>query len=210
MVLPVGATQPIPCDVRVVAATNRDLASAVAAGTFRGDLFARLAEFSIHIPPLRERREDILFLLQQALDLPHARISADLAERLLLYSWPFNVRELLKLASELRIRGSGQAVLELNLVEERLVKNPSAAMRTPVIERASPSHSESLRSEPISGPADPDRAPIPTVRELEALLVKHHGSIANVAKETGRSRAQVYRWMKQHGINMHSFRSSDP
>ena len=119
-VLPVGATQPVPCDVRVVAATNRDLGAAVAAGAFRGDLFARLAEFTLTLPPLRERREDILPLIERALELPEARLDADLVERLLLYAWPFNVRELIKLASELRIRGAHLSLLGADLLAGRL------------------------------------------------------------------------------------------
>ena len=119
-VLPVGATQPLPCDVRVVAATNRMLGQAVAEGRFRGDLLARLAGFTIALPPLRERREDILPIVHSALTSgagqPAPRLHADLVERLLLYHWPYNVRELLKTVSELLIRGADAAILGPELV----------------------------------------------------------------------------------------------
>ena len=91
--LPVGGTTPIPCDVRIVAATNRDLQADISARHFRGDLYARLAEYPISIPPLRERREDILLLLLllHALGTPTPRLTPALAEALLLHAWPFNV-----------------------------------------------------------------------------------------------------------------------
>jgi PAS domain S-box-containing protein len=98
---PVGGDRTIKVDVRVVAATNRDLAAAVQAGTFRQDLYYRLSVFPIRVPPLRERREDI-DLLAQAFAVRAARrcgkrlgpLSAEDLGRLRAYPWPGNVREL--------------------------------------------------------------------------------------------------------------------
>ncbi|MFO0576325.1 MAG: sigma 54-interacting transcriptional regulator [Polyangia bacterium] len=213
-VLPVGATQPVPCDVRVVAATNRDLGAAVAAGSFRGDLFARLAEFTLTLPPLRERREDILPLLERALDLPTARLDADLVERLLLYAWPFNVRELIKLASELRIRGAHLSLLGADLLAGRLTiaAAPSAAA-IPPRPAPEPAPAPPLALPPVeAGGAEEaaERGPIPSRAELLALLHKHRGIIADIARETGRSRAQVYRWLKQHDLDATDFREPEP
>jgi len=96
-----GGTRAIRADVRVIAATNRDLAGAIERGQFREDLFYRLNVFQIQIPPLRERPEDILPLAESFLDdlkkrmgRPAAGISKDAGEWLLEYSWPGNVREL--------------------------------------------------------------------------------------------------------------------
>ena len=97
----VGGTQPTKVDFRCVAATNRDLEAMVKDGTFRFDLFYRLNVFCIHVPALRERREDIP-LLAEALLKKHAtsmnrplpRISPEAVELLLHYDWPGNVREL--------------------------------------------------------------------------------------------------------------------
>jgi transcriptional regulator with GAF, ATPase, and Fis domain len=97
----VGGTQPIKVDVRVIAATNRDLNAAVSSGSFRSDLFYRLHVFPIEIPPLRERREDIALLAKYFI-ARYARkarknirhISQETLELLQSYAWPGNIREL--------------------------------------------------------------------------------------------------------------------
>jgi DNA-binding NtrC family response regulator len=97
----VGAERTIKVNARVVAATNRDLRAAVAAGTFREDLYFRLAAFVITVPPLRERREDIPLLVHDFVHRAAQRVkkdvqavSADAMTALMNYSWPGNVREL--------------------------------------------------------------------------------------------------------------------
>ncbi|MDF1561976.1 MAG: sigma 54-interacting transcriptional regulator [Deltaproteobacteria bacterium] len=100
-VRPIGGTQVHKVDVRIVAASNRDLAAEVAAGTFRADLFYRLNTFVVDIPPLRERITDIevlalhfLDVFQSALGRRVGGLSAAALERLLSYPWPGNIREL--------------------------------------------------------------------------------------------------------------------
>ena len=98
VVTPVGG-KPVPVDVRVIAATHRDLRRAVAEGRFREDLFYRLGVVPLSMPPLRERLADILplaehFLMQAARGTAPKRLRADAAARLLNYPWPGNVREL--------------------------------------------------------------------------------------------------------------------
>ena len=97
----VGGTQPIPVDTRIIAATNRNLAEAVRAGKFREDLFYRLSVVTVDLPPLRDRREDILilaefFLRQFSKDAGRKplKISADARKRLEHHDWPGNIREL--------------------------------------------------------------------------------------------------------------------
>jgi DNA-binding NtrC family response regulator len=97
----VGGERTLKVNTRVVAATNRDLRAAVAAGTFREDLFFRLGAFVIEVPPLRERREDIPALVHQFMRQASARmkkdvtsVSADAMSALMAYPWPGNVREL--------------------------------------------------------------------------------------------------------------------
>src|SRR5437868_284297 len=97
----VGGTEPVPVDVRVVAATHQDLALALNQGRFRADLYFRLNVFPIHVPPLRERREDIPDLvnhflrhLGRRMNRHVERISPDALKRLTAYHWPGNVREL--------------------------------------------------------------------------------------------------------------------
>ena len=97
---PVGSTKRIPINVRILAATNRDLEQAVAQGTFRRDLYFRLNVLSLKIPPLRERRQDIPLLAGHFLERlsrasGHERTLNDSAMKVLLaYDWPGNVREL--------------------------------------------------------------------------------------------------------------------
>ncbi len=97
----VGGSDPVPIDVRVVAATNADLETAVTEGRFRSDLFYRLNVFPITLPPLRERREDIPLLVRHflevyrsKLDRPELELAPESMERLIQYSWPGNVRQL--------------------------------------------------------------------------------------------------------------------
>jgi len=100
-VLPVGETRPQRVDVRVVAATNADLEQRVSAGKFREDLFYRLSVIRIHVPPLRERREEIphlsTFFLREAcerLGKPGVQLSPDTLDIFDTYGWPGNVRQL--------------------------------------------------------------------------------------------------------------------
>jgi transcriptional regulator with GAF, ATPase, and Fis domain len=97
----VGGTQPIRVNVRILAATNRDLKKAIAAGTFREDLFYRFNVFPIHVPPLRERKEDIPMLVEYFIDRFARKAGKDIRsidkqslEFLESYSWPGNIREL--------------------------------------------------------------------------------------------------------------------
>lgn len=196
-VLPVGATRPVPVDVRLVAATNRDLSGAIASGAFRGDLYARVAEITLKLPPLRERREDVLPLLASALGAGAPSLSPELVHALLVYAWPFNVRELFKVATELNVRGAGHPVLELELVEGRL-SNP--VLPSPPL--------ASQEGDPVAD-EDSRPLPIPGRDELIALLREHKGVIADVARETGRSRKQVYRWLDQHGLDAADFRDGE-
>ncbi|HET9838968.1 MAG TPA: sigma 54-interacting transcriptional regulator [Candidatus Angelobacter sp.] len=91
-----GGNKKVGVDVRVVAATNQDLEGLVQAGRFRGDLYHRLAQFKLELPPLRERPEDVLGIAQQVLHqhYPESSFSQDAVEALLSYSWPGNIREL--------------------------------------------------------------------------------------------------------------------
>jgi hydrogenase-4 transcriptional activator len=100
-ILPVGETRPIRVDVRVVAATNADLEQRVTENTFREDLFYRLSVIRIHVPPLRDRREEIphlsTFFVREAserLGKPGVRLSPDTLDMFDAFSWPGNVRQL--------------------------------------------------------------------------------------------------------------------
>ena len=100
-VIPVGATEPVSIDVRIIAATNRDLEEEIRRGNFRGDLYYRLNVITLHLPPLRDRADDIPILTEHFLERfassrgrEPLRLSAAAVETLQAYDWPGNVREL--------------------------------------------------------------------------------------------------------------------
>ncbi len=202
-VLPVGATAPVPGDVRIVAATNRDLGAAIAEQRFRGDLYARLAQLEVRLPPLRDRREDVLLLLLHALGAS-IRLTPRLAEALLLHDWPFNVREVLAIAQQLRIRSADAEPFDLPAVADRLGLGAAPAGST------RPQSSPSLRPPaPVAAEADEvddDSGPVPDRASLEALLEAHRGVVSEVARAVRRSRKQVYRWISSHGLEVERYR----
>jgi transcriptional regulator with PAS, ATPase and Fis domain len=107
-----GSRQDIRVDVRAIAATNRDLARLVRDGVFREDLYYRLNVINIHVPPLRERREEIPLLVEHFLDLyarqydrPHPALSAAAIRSCLAHSWPGNIRELENLVKRVVVLG---------------------------------------------------------------------------------------------------------
>ena len=123
----VGGGQPIQVDVRVIAATNRDLNAAVANGTFRQDLFYRLNVFPIEVPPLRERKEDILMLVEYFVQRYANRAGKNIRsidkktlDLLQSYDWPGNIRELQNVIERSVILSSGEvfSVDELWLSKE--------------------------------------------------------------------------------------------
>jgi two-component system response regulator HydG len=150
-VIPVGATEPIPVDVRIVAATNRDLEEEIRRGTFRSDLYYRLNVITLHLPPLRERLDDLPILTEHFLRTFAAsrgreplQLAAEAVEALQAYDWPGNVRELenaLERAAVLTTRGEiGLDALPARIttpraapiVSDRLPPNPPLE----IIERA--------------------------------------------------------------------------
>jgi transcriptional regulator with PAS, ATPase and Fis domain len=119
---PVGSDKPVRVDVRVVAATNRDLFTAVKEGRFREDLFYRLNVLPIHLPPLRERNGDVGLLVQYFLQqqgrkkgMPAVRIEAEALARLERYRWPGNVREMENLIERLVILNEGGVIRSSDL-----------------------------------------------------------------------------------------------
>jgi transcriptional regulator of acetoin/glycerol metabolism len=110
-----GSTTERPVDFRLVAASQEPLASLVDAGTFRGDLYARLGGAEVHLPPLRQRREEVIRLFRRATEgmtsTPPA-LSAAFCERLCVYNWPFNVREVVQLARLVSVTKHGTLAVD--------------------------------------------------------------------------------------------------
>jgi two-component system response regulator HydG len=150
-VIPVGATEAIPVDVRIVAATNRNLEEEVRRGSFRADLFYRLNVIALELPPLRERRDDLLLFIEHFLQILAAErggepkaLAAEALDAVMVYDWPGNVREL-ENALEHSVVLTRSSIIDLNALPERITrrrKDPLVAeqsYRNPtleVIERA--------------------------------------------------------------------------
>ncbi len=133
----VGGTQTIQSDVRIIAATNRDLEKMVRRGEFREDLFYRLNGFTIHLPPLRERKEDVRILLdwyvarfRRELGKDVQGLAPDALEMLLNYGWPGNVRQLQNVIRQALLQSTGPVLISAflprnSLVSDRLVRQRS-------------------------------------------------------------------------------------
>ncbi len=129
--LPVGGTEPVPVDVRVIAATNRDLEEEMKRGAFRTDLYYRLNVITLHLPLLRDRKEDIPLLAQAFLERvakdraqPTRRLTAEALDCLLAYDWPGNVRELENALEHAAVL-SRDADIEVGMLPER-IREPKA------------------------------------------------------------------------------------
>ena len=188
---PVGSDREQAVDVRVIAATNVRLDAAVTSGRFRGDLYARLAQIPLEIPPLRARREEILGLAEGFATAAQKslHITADAAEALLLWDWPFNVRELENLIR----RWCAMAAPTALGIEFLRGVNP--AFLAPFQDRVSspPGHGSGTHALNVNGPAL-ERA------ELEALLRACNGDVSEVARRLSTTRSQVYRMCERLGL----------
>lgn len=188
-VLPVGATRPEQVNVRVVAATHRDLGRLQKDGKFRRDLFARLNEFPVVLPPLRDRKEDILQLARAFLQR-HARpdlvLSFPFVAGLLHHDWPYNVREL-----ESAIKRAA-ALAESNVLREEHLPD---SVKQAILDYASAPRKSIVPRE------------IPTEEELRELLRESEGNVAAVGRSLGKARMQVHRWMKRYRIEIDDFRA---
>jgi sigma-54 specific flagellar transcriptional regulator A len=140
---PVGATRQVPIDVRVIAATHRDLEAEIQAGRFREDLYYRLNVLPVVTPPLRERKEDIPELLRfyaSHYKLGHTqavRFSTDFLQALVDYPWPGNVRELCNLIDRFSTLYAGQE-LDLRAIPANLLPKALVPIQAELLERSGP------------------------------------------------------------------------
>jgi two-component system nitrogen regulation response regulator NtrX len=191
----VGGSAPVTIDVRVVAATQRDLQKAVEEGSFREDLFYQLNVVPLVVPPLREHREDIPPLLQSAVDrlvaqdkLPYRSFSIGAQNVLRHHTWPGNIRELKNLVQRVLILGSG-AEISVQEVESALgaVQAASAGTSVPGV-----SFDQPLR----------DARDAFEKAYLEYQLEKHGGNVSQMADEAGMERTHLYRKLRDRGIEI--------
>lgn len=192
---PLGASKTRQVDVRVIAATNRDLAADVKSGRFREDLFYRLTPVSIHIPPLRNRINDIPVLVDRLLDhaMNHLGKKADgISEEALAcmqaYHWPGNVRELQNELQHLLVM-SDTKILGADMLSARIL-------------RAAPTDEElELQSlAPLSGNLK-DRVEAIEARILKECLIRHQWNKSRAAKELGLSRVGLRSKLERYGLS---------
>jgi len=191
-VRPVGSDLTSQLDVRFVASTNRPLAEAVRATAFREDLYARLNRCVVRMPPLRERREDILPLAKHfaaAVAKCPVALTSELAQAILLCDWPGNARSLEALVERTVLEHGTEAPLPLPDWWAKEVGHLARPDETPVQAQASASRSR------------PERA------EVEMCLERHGGNVTNAATELGVARNTLYRWLKNWGVALDDLRT---
>ncbi|HEY7311471.1 MAG TPA: sigma-54 dependent transcriptional regulator [Gemmataceae bacterium] len=179
----VGGTQEMNADVRVVAATNRDLAQEIKNGHFREDLYYRLNVVSIFLPPLRERREDIGELLEHFLSTRQigplrSRVDAEAMKALIAYSWPGNVRELANVLERAQILAENHVITLEDLPESIVSAAPVSSTET----------------------GDPHHLSEVERRHVQTILHQEKGNKVHAARVLGISRRALYRLIEKYRL----------
>jgi two-component system, NtrC family, response regulator HydG len=203
-----GDNQPRVVDIRVIAATHRDLLAEAEAGRFRHDLYYRLNVVQIELPPLRERREDIGLLASYFLERaarkngrPSMRFTPEVEVLLERYDWPGNVRELENAVEHAAAVTEGPVVRPADL--------PTAVRSPRLLTRGAGAATEATLAAAAAGPAaraggaDPrEEWPLTRVEEehIRLVLARHRGNAAATARQLGISRTTLWRKLKQYGI----------
>jgi transcriptional regulator with GAF, ATPase, and Fis domain len=193
-----GGTRVLKTDARIVAASNRDLQKAIERGHFREDLYYRLNVFAIHLPPLRERREDVLPLTEafvqeigRSIGRPPAGISKEARQSLLDYHWPGNVRELRNILERAAILCDGGLI-----AAEHLALGPSSKPPLPAVQ-VTPVGALAAAAAPAA-PGD--------LKSMERALIAQALADARfnkseAARALGLTRAQLYVRLRKHGLD---------
>ncbi|HYO59191.1 sigma 54-interacting transcriptional regulator [Archangium sp.] len=190
----VGGNDVLEVDCRVIAATNRDLPKEIAAGNFREDLFFRLSVIHIHLPPLRERREDIPLILKRALADPEVqarhgrkRISPEALSLLMAYGWPGNVRELMNVLSHVLAFSEGEEVLPEHLpprVRGQQREGPLPFNEHLTFKDAKEQLLENFEREYVT-----------------SVLTRCEGNLSRAARESGLHRKSIERLVKKYQLD---------
>jgi transcriptional regulator with PAS, ATPase and Fis domain len=193
-VVPVGESLPVPVNLRVIAATHRDLQGMIQDDRFREDLYGRLLGVTITLPPLRERRFDLGILIHMLLrridTAGRARITPHAARSLFAYTWPRNIRELER-ALVGGLARSADGLIDLEHLPEAIRASDNSDQPASV-------------AGPVSAPVSPEDDALRA--EIIAALDRHGGNVTAAAKELGKHREQLHRWARRLGINLDSFR----
>lgn len=194
-VVPLGAQKPIRLNVRVIAATNRDLMNSVEHGKFRRDLYYRLNILSIHVPPLRERPEDIVLLMDYHLQKAckevgrsPLRMDRSIVSELEGYNWPGNVRELRNIAYRLAANLSGDVIHKKDL--------PNEINRT--LQQMAPAReSRSVKKLQLPGSAMPTTLKGQELETILSALDEFNGNVSEAARCLGIHRSTIYRKLRE-------------
>lgn len=200
-----GESMARPVDIRILAATHRDLQREVRAGRFREDLLYRLRVGRIHVPALRERREDIpalagqfLRILRVQLAKPHLTMLNDAVQKLMTHDWPGNVRELRNAIEAAAVRCRGQHIGPADL-------DLSAGPPDPAVLVAAPAQPAPAAAQAPAGPAARTTLKLPSRKErVLKALEQAQGNRAVAARILGVGRTTLYRWMERYEIDTSS------
>lgn len=196
----VGSDRPLHVDVRIIAATNRDLKNEVAAGRFRADLYHRLSVFPIFVPPLRERGRDVIALAgyflernQRRLHIRNLRLSAEAKQALLTYDWPGNVRELEHLMS----RAALLAAAEQGRTQRWITIETHHLGLS-----ATESNQPKPQTQKLFKPAETLAAALGEFQKLwlQECLNEHGDNVAAAARAAGVDRSNFFRLLKKFGL----------
>ncbi len=205
-----GSNQRIKVDVRVIAATNRDLEAAYKNGTFRKDLYFRLNVVTLYVPALRERRSDTPMLVHWFLEryAPGAELHVTSAamKALMQYDWPGNVRELENCVERAVALGNGQ-IIDLGDLPPAIASGADVGGRHRRPRRLRPADRARSRSRRSAGRHDSPRAPLSTtdLEDIERATIQRvfeqvKGDKALAGRMLGISRATLYRKLKRYNI----------
>jgi PAS domain S-box-containing protein len=190
---PLGGTQPVKADIRVVAATNRDLKELVAQGKFRDDLYFRLAVVKLDLPSLMERREDIPYLVDHFINKNNARrgkniisVSPEVMNILLRHDFPGNIRELENIIEYAFVVCRGSIIQKDHLPQELLEPQADYA-------------AAGKETNPLTMAIDEQT-------RLKEILKKHNGNQSRAARELGINRSTLWRKLKRYGIDPQSIK----
>ena len=197
-----GENQTRKVDVRIIAATHRDLSAMVSRGEFRADLYYRLRVLPLHVPALRERREDIPLLvssmLANILNRQHGRdiqVSAEALDALVAYSWPGNVRELVNALEYAMVHMDGTIILVRHLPAEiQESTHPAAEIKTEIAKKPSSSLVQPYYRAPVQQEGQEKEILLRTLEETG-------GNKAAAAEKLGMSRTTLWKRLKQYGID---------
>ncbi len=195
---PLGATQPLSVDIRLVSATNRNLKEEVRAGRFRSDLFYRLGVIPIHLPPLRERREDIPLLanhfvrtFNRMLGGKVSGIEPEAMRALVRYNWPGNVRELENVIERAMVMAEGETVTTRDLLFDAEMASAAGG------DAGGGGAAAILSYKEAKAAFERDY--------LHNLLTTANGNVSEAARLSGRLRSDLYAMMKRHDIKRAQF-----